>query len=105
MTNLRRSCGEIQSEGGSRFGTEHNVLGNGDGIDQHKMLMDHADSECNSIVRRLDISNLPVNEYLATVRSIKTIGDTHSSGLACAILANNGMNSPRANFYIYMIVR
>ncbi len=55
--------------------------------------MDHPDTECDRVMRRLDISHLPIDNDLTAVGSVKPIGDAHRRRLPRAILADDGVNS------------
>ena len=68
------------------------------------MLVDHADAKCDRIVRRLYIVRMTFNQNLTAVRSVKAVGDTHRRRLPGAIFPNNGVNRPRLNHNIHIIV-
>jgi hypothetical protein len=51
------------------------------------MLMDHAHTEVNCIVWRMNDNWLTVNYDLALVWAVQAVKDVHERGLACAILA------------------
>ena len=51
LPDLRRRAFEIEREAASGFSAEHDVLGDCHRLDQHKMLVDHADAESDRVVR------------------------------------------------------
>src|SRR5688500_12416991 len=92
LPDLRRGALEVESKRCPWLGAKHNVFGDSHSLNQHKVLVDHADAECDRIVRRLDLTHLTVNEDLAAVGSIETIGDAHRRRLPCTILTDDGVN-------------
>src|SRR5689334_17975723 len=104
LPDLRARTFEIERETRSRFGAEHDVLRDSHRLDQHEVLVDHADTECDRVVRRLDVARLAVDDDLAAVGGVETVSDTHRRRLTRAILADDGMDRPRLNDYVDMIV-
>src|SRR5215813_1581712 len=104
LPDLRAGALEIESETGSGFGAEHDVLGYGHRLDQHEVLMDHADTQRDCVVRRFDVTGLTVNDDLAAVGGVKAVSDAHRRRLTRAILADNGMDRPWLNDYVDMVV-
>src|SRR6185436_18138406 len=88
----------------SWFGAEDDVLSDGHRLNQHEVLVDHADAECNRIVRRLDITHLPVDEDLAAISGVKAVSDTHRRRLSRAVLADDGVDRPGLNDDVNVIV-
>src|SRR5688500_19111832 len=86
LSNLRGGAIEIEGEGSTGFSAEDDIFGNCHALDQHKMLVDHPDTERNRIMRRFDISHLAIDKDLTAVRSVETIIDAHCSRLARAVL-------------------
>ena len=68
------------------------------------MLVDHADTERNRIVRRFDVTYLAVDENLAAIGGVKAVSDAHRRRLPSAVLADDGMDRPRLNDDIDVIV-
>src|ERR1041384_3646581 len=95
---------EIERETAAGFGAEHDVLGDRHRLDQHEGLVDHPNAEGNRVVRGLDVAGLAVADALAAVGRVETVSDTHRRRLPRAILADDGMNRPRLNDYVDMIV-
>src|SRR6185503_800222 len=86
LSDLCRGAFEIECNTATGFGAEDDVLSDGLRLDQHEVLVDHADAECNRIVRRLDITHLPVDEDLAAISGVKAVSDTHRRRLSRAVL-------------------
>src|SRR5687767_285224 len=105
LSDLRRGPLEVECKRGPGLRAEHYVFCDGHSLDQHEVLVDHADAERDRVVRRFDLTHLTVNEYLATVGSIETIGDAHRRRLPSAIFTNDGVNGSWLNDYIDLIVR
>ena len=70
------------------LGPENDILGNRHRIDQHKMLMHHADAQCDSIVRIPDRHRISVQRDLAAIRRVKTINDLHRRRFPRTILSD-----------------
>src|ERR1051326_5912753 len=104
LPDLRAGTFEIEGETGSGFSAEHDVFSDCHSLDQHEVLVDHADTERDRVVRRLDVTRLAVDDDLAAVGGIKTVSDAHRRRLTRAILADNGMDRPRLNDYVDMVV-
>src|SRR5215467_10891771 len=100
-------CGrafEIEREGRTRFSAEDDVFGHGHRLDQHEVLVDHADAERDCIMRRTDVAHLALNYDLTGIGSIETVSDTHRRRLARAVLAHDGMDRSRLYDDVDMIV-
>src|SRR5215208_2806311 len=85
LSDLRCRTLEIQCKPTSRLRAEHDVFRYGHSLDQHEVLVDHAEAKRNRIVRRFDVANLAVNDNLATVSSVEAIRDAHRCRLPCSI--------------------
>src|ERR1051325_9524605 len=104
LPDLRAGTLEIEGQTGSGFSTEHDVLGYGHRLDQHEVLVDHADTERDRVVRRFDVTRFAVDDDFATVGSVETISDVHRRRFARAVLADNGMDRPGLNDYVDMVI-
>src|SRR5688500_13962227 len=104
LPDLRGGAFEIECERGTRLGAEHDVFRNGHCLDQHEVLVDHADAERDRVVRRLDVAHLPIDEDLTAVSGIKAVSDTHRRRFAGAVLTYDGMDRSGLNDDVDMIV-
>src|ERR1043165_1466181 len=89
---------------GSGFGAERDVLGHSHRLDQHKMLMDHTDAKRDRVMGRLDIAHLAIDDDLATVCGVKTVGNTHRRRLPGAVFTYDGMDCSRLDDDIDTII-
>src|SRR6185503_1870626 len=105
LSDLRRGAFEIEGKRAARFSAEHDVLGHRHRLNQHEVLVDHPDSECNCIVRRLDVAHLAVDKNLAAVSRVETVRDPHRRRLPRAVFSHDRVNSPGLDDDIYVIVR
>src|SRR5215213_11124119 len=92
LSDLSSGALEIERNSAAGFGPEDDVLGDSHSLDQHEVLVDHADAECDRIVRRFDIADLAVDKDLAAVGGVEAVSDAHRGRLTRAILADDGMN-------------
>src|SRR4051794_21344971 len=90
LPDLRRGAFEIEGNSAARFGAEHDVLGDSHRLYQHEVLVDHADAERDRVMRRLDVTYLRIDDDLAAVGSVETVGDPHRRRLSRTILADDG---------------
>src|SRR5215217_5125097 len=100
-------CGgafEIERDGAARLGAENDVLRDCHSLDQHEVLVDHADAERDRVVRRLDVLDLAIDEDLAAVSGVESVGDAHRRRLSRAILADDGVDRPGLNDDVDMVV-
>jgi hypothetical protein len=75
-----------------RSGAEDGVLGDGEGGDQHEVLVHHADAEGDRVGWRSDAYGRIVEEYLAGVHGVEAVEDLHEGGFAGAVLAEQGVD-------------
>ena len=71
------------------LGAEDDVLDDGEILDQHEMLVDHADAERDGVVGRLDRHLLAADFDLAAVGLIEAVEDRHQRRFAGAVLADD----------------
>src|SRR6185503_16057382 len=104
LPDLRPCTLKIERETRSRFSAEHDILCDCHRFNQHEVLVDHADTERDRVMRRFDVARLAVNYDLAAVGRIKAVSDAHRRRLTRAILTDDGMDRPRLNDDIHIVV-
>jgi hypothetical protein len=62
------------------------------------MLVDHADTESDRIVRICDLNALPINKYLAAVGVLKAVSYAHDRRFAGTILTDDRVDGSLFNF-------
>ena len=77
---------------GAAFGAEHHVLDDGEGLDQHEVLVHHADAGMDGVVRRADGDRLAVDADLAGIGLVEAVQDRHERRLARAVLADDAVD-------------
>ena len=77
------------------LGTEQQVLQDRERLDQHEMLVDHADARPDRVLRALDGSLLAVDQDGAAVGLVEAVEDVHQGRLAGAVLADDAVDRPR----------
>ena len=102
--NLSRGFAQIQSECSSRLCAQHDIFRDGHRLDEHKVLMHHADSERNCIMRTRYVSYLAIDENFAAVGLIKAVSYAHGSGFARAVLTDDGMDRSRLDLDVDVVV-
>ena len=81
---LRLSSGDVSAENG--------VFGDGEGGDQHEVLVDHADAEGDGVGGGGDADGAVVEEDLAGVHLVEAVEDLHEGGFAGAVFAEQGVD-------------
>ena len=76
------------------FDAEHHVLEHREWLDEHEVLVHHADPGCERILRAPDDRRLAAHEDLAAVRLVVAVEDAHQGRLAGAVLAHDAVNRP-----------
>ena len=71
---------------------QHNVLNDTQGGNQHKMLVDHADTGSNGLLGVADVQLLAVQPDLTGGGAVQAVQNVHQGGLACTVFAQQGMN-------------
>ncbi len=84
--------------------TERDILGHRHRVDEHEMLVHHADAEAASRLRIGDRDRLAVDAELAAIGLDQAGEDAHQRGLAGAVLAEQGVNFARLDGKAHRIV-
>ena len=71
--------------------SQSHVFGHSERVDQHKVLVDHADAQVDGIGRRVDAYLLAVQPDVACVSFVHPVQDLHQRALACPILSQQGV--------------
>ncbi len=86
------------------LGAEDDVLENGEILDQHEVLVDHADADGDGIVRRVDDHRLAADADLAAVGLVEAVEDRHQRRLAGAVLADDAVDGAALDFQMDVAV-
>ena len=84
-----RRCCLVQQP--MRLGSEHHVVQRAQGVDQHEMLVHHANAEGNRVVRVVDFRFCAKHRHRAAVRRVKAVEHRHQRALARAVLAHDAV--------------
>ena len=79
------------------LGAEHDVLDHGEVLDQHEMLVDHADAGRDGGVRIGDVHRLAADFDGAGIGLVEAVDDRHQRRLAGAVLTDDAVD--RATFH------
>ncbi len=60
--------------------------------------MDHPDAEFDRIVRRANLARLAIDQNLAAIGRVESVGDAHRRRLAGAVFTDDGVNRGRLDF-------
>src|SRR5689334_6561826 len=104
LPDLRGCAFEIEGERRTGFGAEHDVFRHGHRLDQHEVLVDHADAERDRVVWRANVAHLAVHYDLTGIGSVETVSDTHRRRFPGAVLAHDGVDRSRLYDDVDMIV-
>ena len=87
-----RAAAAPASQQRAALGAEHDVLEHGERLDQHEMLMDHADAGPDRVGRGADRGRLAVDADLAGIGLVEAVQDRHQRRLAGAVLADDAVD-------------
>ena len=79
------------------FGAEHHVFEHGERVDQHEVLMHHADAAGDRVVGTGDLDRLAIDPDLAAVGPVEAVEDRHEGRLAGAVLTDNAVDRATCN--------
>ena len=71
---------------------EHDVLGDGERLDEPEVLVHHPDTGVERVARRVELDRLPVQLELALVGAVEAREDVRQRALAGAVLAEQRVN-------------
>jgi hypothetical protein len=87
-----------------RLGPEHDVLGHGEVVDQHEMLVDHADAQLDGLAGRVDLLGLAPDQDLALVGLLQPVQHLHQGRLAGPVLADQGVDRALGHLQVDLVV-
>ncbi|MNL21846.1 hypothetical protein D3C87_1431580 [compost metagenome] len=87
------------------FRTEHDIFQHGEILDQHEMLVDHADSRRNRGLAVTDRDRLTLNADLTLVGVVEAIEDRHQCRLTGTVFADNAVDGSLADGKVDVLVR
>ena len=90
-TTLVRSCGAKER---LRPSSEDDVLGDGQRVDETKVLMHHPDPGSDGIARSVKLDGLPTDLDPALVRVVEAREDVHQRRLPCSVLTEQSVDLP-----------
>ena len=73
-------------------------------VDQHEMLVDHADAQLDGLARGVDLLGLAPDQDLALVGLLQAVEHLHQGGLAGAVLADQRMHLALAHLEVDLVV-
>ena len=101
---LGARLGDARLEQRLALGAEDDVLQHREILDQHEMLVDHADAERDGVVGRVDRHRLAADADLAAVGLVEAVEDRHQRRLAGAVLADDAVDRAALDFEVDVAV-
>ena len=89
---LDAGLGERRREQRGILGTEHDVLDDGEIVDQHEVLVHHADAELEGMAAVGDGVGRAVDADFARVGGVEAIEDRHQGRFAGAVFTNDAVH-------------
>ena len=86
------------------LGAEHDILKHGEILDQHEMLVHHADAAGDRRVRILDRHSLAVDDDIAPVGLVEAVEDRHQGRFSGAVFTDNAVNGALANGQVDILI-
>ena len=87
----------LRKHQGGHFIAQGDIFGDGVILDQHKMLMNHADTVPPGVNRRFDADLFSVDTDRSGVRLIKAVQDIHQGGFPGAVFTQKAQDFPFAD--------
>ena len=87
-------------EEAAALGAEHDVLEHGEILDQHEMLVDHADAGGDRRLAVVDGDRPALDADLAGIGLVEAVEDRHQRRLAGAVLADDAVDRARLDLKI-----
>ena len=91
--DANRRLGALQQP--VRLGTEHDVVQRAQRVDQHEVLVHHANAQRDRIVGLADAGGLAKDLDLSAVGAVKAVQDRHQRALAGAVLTDDAVHRRR----------
>ncbi len=79
---------------GFRFYAKNNVFEDGQGVDQHEMLVNHPDSVPHGVGWIVELDLFPFDIDFPFIRHIEPVQDTHEGAFPRSVFPQEGMNLP-----------
>ena len=92
LADLFSCCLPVNCQSLGRLKAENDVFQYRQFVDQHKLLMHHADTGCNGILRGIMRQFLPIEKNLAAVDGIHAIKHLHHRRFARAVFSDDGVD-------------
>jgi hypothetical protein len=86
------------------LGPEDDVLGHREVVDQHEVLVDHADAQLDGLARRVDMLCFAPDQDLALVGLLKAVEHLHQGRLAGPVLADQGVDLALGHLQVDLVV-
>jgi hypothetical protein len=84
---------------------EQDVVERAEGLDEHEVLMHHADAQRNRVFRVVDAHGQAIDPDAAAVGAVKTIQHRHQRALAGAVLADDAVHRAGVDRQIDITIR
>ena len=81
--------GHIELDAFGRLGAEDDVFRDGEGLDQHKVLVHHADARVNGVTGIVHLNLLAVDQNIAGGGLEQAVELVHQRRFACAVFAQD----------------
>src|SRR5437867_8046212 len=86
------------------FLAQDNILGHGQGRDEHEMLMDHADATCHGVSRAGKTHRSAPHDNISLVWPGEAIEDVHQRRLPCTVFSQQGVDLATDELEVHVIV-
>ena len=87
-----------------RLGAKHNVVQRTQGVDQHEMLVNHANAQCNRVVGMANDYRPAKYGDLPAVSRVKTVQHRHQRAFAGAVFTHDAVHRASAHGQAHVII-
>ena len=83
---------------------QHHIFNRRQGVDQHKVLVHHANAVCNRVMCAGDHHGLTIDDNLAAISPAHAIKHRHQRAFAGTVFTHNAVHSAAAHAQIHIDV-
>jgi hypothetical protein len=92
LAQLRFHGGALGLELETAFAAQHDVIEHGHVLDQHEVLVHHADAHLDCFLAGADLARLAIEQDLPAVGAVVSVQDAHQGRFAGAVLAHQAVD-------------
>ena len=92
LAQFRFHAGAVGFQLEAALAAQHHVIEHGHVLDQHEVLVHHADAEGNRLLAVVDATRLAIEQDLPAIGAVVSVQDAHQGRFAGAVLAHQAVD-------------